>query len=176
MYIHVNMRVRNMSKSGPKLDLTGTGYCASFNFRRTARTVTRLYDLALEDSGVRSTQFTLLVGIAKNQPVAMGDLADVLMIDPTTLTRSLRLLEKEGLIKISRRSARRQRFLNLTRKGERALKRSLPAWRKAQGEFVSTVGAKYWNDLRNKLETLAHIAGDLEKLKAGRSAGSPIHS
>ena len=85
-----------MSKSGSKLDLTGTGYCASFNFRRTARAVTRLYDVALQDSGVRSTQFALLVGIAKNQPVAMGDLADVLMIDPTTLTRSLRLLQKEA--------------------------------------------------------------------------------
>jgi DNA-binding MarR family transcriptional regulator len=176
MYIHVKMRVRNMSKSGSTLDLTGTGYCASFNFRRTARAVTRLYDLALEDSGVRSTQFTLLVGIRKNQPVAMGDLADVLMIDPTTLTRSLRLLEKEGLIKISGRSARRQRFLNLTRKGEQTLKRSLPAWRKAHGQFVSTVGAKYWNDLRNELETLAHLAGDLEKLKVGSSARPPIHA
>jgi DNA-binding MarR family transcriptional regulator len=176
MHIHVKMSLRKMSKSGSKWDLTGTGYCASFNFRRAARAVTRLYDLALEDSGVRSTQFTLLVGIAKNQPVAMGDLAHVLMIDPTTLTRSLRLLEKEGLIKISGRSARRQRFLNLTQKGEQALKRSLPAWRKAHGQFVSAVGAKYWNDLRNELETLAHLAGDLEKLKVGGSARPPMHS
>jgi DNA-binding MarR family transcriptional regulator len=176
MYIHVKLRVRNMSKSGSKLDLTGTGFCASFNFRRTARAVTRLYDLALEDSGIRSTQFTLLVGIAKNQPVAMGDLADVLMIDPTTLTRSMRLLQKEGLIKISGRSARRQRFLNLTRKGERSLKRSLPAWRKAHGQFVSTVGSKYWNDLRHELETLAHLAVDLEKLKVDSSSRPPMHA
>jgi DNA-binding MarR family transcriptional regulator len=118
---------------------------------------------------MRSTQFTLLVGIAKNQPVAMGDLADVLVIDPTTLTRSLRLLEKDGLIKISGRSARRQRFLNLTPKGERALKRSVPAWRKAHAQFVSTVGSAYWNDLRNEIERLAHVAVDLEKLKAASS-------
>src|SRR5215467_6089531 len=33
-------------KSGPtqSLDLSGTGSCAAFNFRRTARAVTRLFD------------------------------------------------------------------------------------------------------------------------------------
>jgi DNA-binding MarR family transcriptional regulator len=138
------------------LDLTGTGYCASFNLRRTARAVTRAYDAVLQETGMRSTQFAILVSIAKNQPVSIGALADLLIIDPTTLTRSLGLLRKEGLISISNRSTRRQRFLTLTGKGERALARSLPAWRKAQERLVSTVGAEPWNDLRSKLEELAH--------------------
>src|SRR5215467_13882428 len=120
-----------MPRTG-NLDLTGTGYCASFNLRRTARAVTRAYDAALEETGMRSTQFTILVGIAKNQPVSIGSLAEVLVIDPTTLTRSLRLLAKEWRITISNRSIMRQRFLSLTHKGERALARSLPAWRKVQ--------------------------------------------
>ena len=153
-----------MKKAPSKLDLDGTGSCASFNFRRTARAVTRLFDLALQDAGVRSTQFTLLVGIAKNQPVAVGNLADVIMVDSTTLTRSLKLLQKEGLIKISGRAAKRQRFLHLTAKGERTLARSLPVWRKAQERFVATVGPKYWKDLRDDLENLAHVAAGLESL------------
>ena len=148
-----------------KLDLTGTGYCASFNFRRTARAVTRMYDIALQDSGIRSTQLTILVGIAKNQPVPIGALGDVLIIDPTTLTRSLRLLEKQGLIAISGRSTMRQRFLSITRKGERILARSLPAWRKIHKHFLSTVGSRYWTDLRHELEKVAHIAvADSKKL------------
>ena len=77
-----------------KLDLTGTGYCASLNFRRTARAVTRMYDTAMQESGVRSTQFAMLVAIAKIQPVAMGTLAEVLTIDRTTLTRSLQAAAK----------------------------------------------------------------------------------
>lgn len=139
------------------LDLTGTGYCASFNLRRTARAVTQVYDAALQQTGMRSTQFAILVGIAKKQPVSIGALAGVLIIDPTTLTRSLQRLQKEGLITISKRSAMRQRFVALTDKGERALAWSLPAWRKVQERFVSTVGAEQWNDLRNKLENLAHL-------------------
>ena len=139
-----------------KLDLTGTGYCASFNLRRTARAVTRAYDTALQETGMRSTQFAILVGIAKNQPVSIGALSEVLIIDSTTLTRSLRLLCKEGLITISNRSSMRQRFLALTERGERALARSLPAWRTVQERLVSTVGTEQWNDLRSKLESLAH--------------------
>ena len=144
-----------MHSDTSKLDLSGTGYCASFNFRRTARAVTRMYDMAMQESGIRSTQFTMLVGIAKNQPVSIGALADVLVIDRTTLTRSLRLLQKEGLIRISKRSVMRQRFLTLAPKGARALARSLPVWRKAQEQFVATVGSKHWIELRNELEKIA---------------------
>src|SRR5947208_4658694 len=111
MHIHVKDELQRMKKkNSTPLDLSGTGYCASFNFRRTARAVTQLYDAALQESGIRSTQFAILVGIAKNQPVSIGALAEVLIIDQTTLTRSLRLLQKEGLIKISERSTMRQRF------------------------------------------------------------------
>jgi len=152
-----------MKKYFSSLDLSGTGYCGSFNFRRTARAVTRLYDMALQKSGIRSTQFAILVGIAKNQPVSVGALGDLLVIDSTTLTRSLRLLKKEGLIAISNRAARRQRFLTITAKGEHMLARSLPAWRKAHERFVATIGSEYWLELRSELERLAHVAVGMEK-------------
>jgi len=152
-----------MKKYFSSLDLSGTGYCGSFNFRRTARAVTRLYDMALQESGIRSTQFAILVGIAKNQPVSVGALGDLLVIDSTTLTRSLRLLKKEGLIAISNRAARRQRFLTITAEGEHMLARSLPAWRKAHERFVATIGSEYWLELRNELERLAHVAVGMEK-------------
>jgi len=138
------------------LDLRGTGYCASLNFRRTARAVTRMYDTALQDSGVRSTQFAILVGIAKIQPVSMGQLADVLVIDRTTLTRSLRLLKKQRLVTISGRTTMRQRLLELTSEGEKALERSLPLWRAVHAQFVAEVGSDYWLNLRSELERLAH--------------------
>jgi DNA-binding MarR family transcriptional regulator len=137
------------------LDLSGTGYCASLNFRRTSRIVTRMYDTLMQESGVRSTQFAILVGIAKLQPVAMGTLAKVLMLDSSTLTRSLRLLQKERMIEISKRSQMRRRFLKLTHSGQKALQRSLPLWRAAHERFLAEVGADYWLKLRDELETIA---------------------
>jgi len=147
------------------LNLWGTGYCASLNFRRTARAITRMYDSAMQGSGVRSTQFAILVGVAKTQPVSMGKLADVLGLDPTTMTRSLRLLQKEKMITISRRAAMRQRFLELTPVGEKALARSLPLWRKIQEQFVSTVGTDYWTKLRSELEGLARNTATIASLQ-----------
>lgn len=146
----------------PPVDLTGTSSCASFNFRRTARAVTRLFDLAFQDCGLRSTQFTILVGIAKTQPTSISALAKLLIIDPTTLTRSLRRLNKEGLLVISDRSKMRQRFLTLTPNGEQVLARSLPAWRETQERFVQTIGAEYWINFRRELERLAHLTVELE--------------
>jgi DNA-binding MarR family transcriptional regulator len=144
-----------MTDTLANLDLTGTGYCASLNFRRTSRMLTRMYDTAMQDSGVRSTQFAILVGIAKLQPVAMGTLAKVLILDNSTLTRSLQLLRKEGMIEISKRAAMRQRFLKLTPSGDKALQRSLPLWRAVHARFVAAVGADYWLKLRTELETIA---------------------
>jgi len=165
-----------MKKTSYPLDLTGTGYCASLNFRRTARAVTRLYDLALQASGIRSTQFAILVGIAKKQPISIGALADMLGLDSTTLTRSLRLLEKEGLIGVSKRAEKRQRFLSVTDKGEQALARSVPAWRAAQERFVSTIGSEYWVELRSELEKLANVAANLEKPENSRKQSESVGS
>jgi len=145
-----------------QLDLHGTGYCASLNFRRTARAITQLYDRELSRAGIRSTQFTMLVAIAKIQPTPIRTLSSVLIIDPTTLTRSLRLIANDGLITISKRSSKRQRLVRLTPQGERALAKTLPVWRQVQRRFVDAVGSAYWINFRNDLERLAHVALDLD--------------
>jgi len=157
------------------MDLTGTGYCASFNFRRTARAVTSLFDEALQASGIRSTQFTILVGIAKSQPAAISAIAKVLVIDRTTLTRSLRLLQKEGFLSISERSRMRQRFVLLTPKGEKALALALPLWRKIQSHFIDAIGSEYWLNLRHELERLSLVATSLEAGENPSETASQSH-
>jgi DNA-binding MarR family transcriptional regulator len=149
----------------PPVDLQGTGYCASFNFRRTARAVTKLYDEALQPAGIRSTQFTILVAVLKVQPVAIGKLGEILVIDRSTLTRSLRLLQKDGFLTVSKRGEKRQRFVSVTPKGEEALARAIPAWREIQARFVNTIGDAHWRDLRNELERLAGVATGLESTR-----------
>jgi DNA-binding MarR family transcriptional regulator len=154
-----------------ELNLNGTGSCASFNFRRAARAVTSLYDRAFEPFGIRSTQFSILVGVAKTQPTSISALSELLVIDRSTLTRSLRLLKKQGLLTISARAEKRQRFLELTARGAQALRASLPAWREAQERFVQTLGPEYWANFRNELEKLAHVAVALERKQGDGDAG-----
>jgi DNA-binding MarR family transcriptional regulator len=173
MYMQVNDE-NGSPRRIPGLDLRGTGYCPNLNFRRTARAVTRLFDLAFQNSGVRSTQFTILVAVAKTQPSSISALSNVLLIDSTTLTRSLRLLQKEGWLSVSARSTKRQRFVNLTPLGQQVLARTVPLWRKAQEQFVDTVGRDYWLNLRSELERLAHVAVDLEKSPGDPKSGPTV--
>ena len=127
----------------PAMDLSGAEHCACLNFRKTARALTQLYDAGLQSSGIRATQFTLLVGIAKCEPVPIGCLAEVLILDRTTLSRS----------------ALRQRFVTLL-PGGRA--RSLPLWRETQRILVGQIGDKYWNSVEKQLKSLAATALALE--------------
>jgi DNA-binding MarR family transcriptional regulator len=152
------------------LDLWGTGSCAAFNFRRTARAVTRLYDLGLEPSGLRATQFAILTAIAKFQPVAISRVGEILVLDQTTLTRSLRLLKNQRYLEISPRSVRRQRFLTLTDSGVKALAIAVPLWRKVQVKFLAEMGGDSWPRMRHELERLAGMAVQLETLALKRTA------
>ena len=153
-----------MSKQlgGTGLDLSGLDYCVGFNSRKAARAVTKLYDLELAPSGMRSTQFAVLIAVADSQPVSIGDLAKTLSIDTTTLTRSLRLMRKQGLLTISERSTMRQRFVTLTSHGVRALEKSLPRWQKVQNRFVSAIGKEHWELLQQELARLSTVARKLQ--------------
>ena len=164
-----------MTEFLPDLDLTGTGHCASFNFRGAARAMTALFDHALQGSGIRSTQFTILTSIAKSQPVSVGKVSETLVMDATTLTRNLNLLRKQGLVTVSPRGTMRQRFVTLTAEGEKALARAVPLWREIQEKFVSQIGEDTWKKLRAELEDLSKLAVSLERTEVGsnQTADSP---
>ena len=149
--------------SGIKNDLSGSGTCVASNCRKAARAVTKLYNLALTPSGIRSTQFAILVGIAQSQPVSIGRLSDMLLIDTTTLTRGLRRMRRQGLLRISERSTMRQRFVTLTHEGARILDRSIPLWRRIQMRLVTAIGKARWQALQRELEQLSSLALRLER-------------
>jgi DNA-binding MarR family transcriptional regulator len=106
--------------------------CACFNLRKAARAVTQLYDQALRPTGLRSTQFTLLIAIRAHGPVPMTRLADEVIVDRTTMTRNLAILEKEGLVSIRHGDDQRVREVSLTARGRHALAGAHPYWKKAQ--------------------------------------------
>lgn len=140
------------------LDLTGTGACAAFNLKRASRAVTQAYDAALAASGVRSTQFAVLIATAKSQPVSIGELAGLTLSDSTTMTRSVRLMAREGLIDVPARGPKREKRVTLTAKGARALARALPHWRAAQARFVDAFGGAAWKGMQRDLERAARLA------------------
>jgi DNA-binding MarR family transcriptional regulator len=86
-----------------------------------SRAVTQLYDDALRPSGMRVTQFGILAAIARVGETNLRQLEDALAIDQTTLTRSLNLLERDGVISVPRTPDARVKAMWLTGTGRRVL-------------------------------------------------------
>ena len=119
--------------------------CAATSLRRATRAVTRLYDRELRESGLRSTQFTLLQALDIAGEVTQGRLGSILSLDSTTLTRSLQALVQEGWVKETRGDDRRERYLQLTPSGRRKYQEAKPAWRRAQNRLMKALG-RSWED------------------------------
>ena len=81
--------------------------CLCFNIRKAARAVTHLYDKFLRPAGRRATQFALLMAAKINGPVTLTRPAKITVMDRTTLTRNLVVLEKRGFITIEAGEDRR---------------------------------------------------------------------
>ena len=144
-----------------ELSLSGTGLCVCFQLRRASRAITQLFDAALQPSGIRSTQFTLLIAIAKRQPINISALGDLVAIDATTLSRSLRKVERMGLIKVVSGADRRERQVTLSAKGWRTLRVSVPYWRKVQEDVVSRLVGPGWREIQMQLEKIKQVSQQL---------------
>ena len=121
--------------------------CACANLRRAARVITRLSDAALRPSGLSVAQFTLLQALNTAPGMSQKQLASLLEIDSTTLTRTLEPLRRAGWLRSRAGDDRREVHLALTAAGKRAYRRALPYWERAQGEFVRALGKEDWNRL-----------------------------
>ncbi len=114
--------------------------CTCFNLRKAARAVTQLYDERLRQAGLRATQFTLLMALRGLGEMTLSGLAERAVMDRTTLTRNLKLLERRGLVRVRTGEDRRERRVSLTAKGEQALAEAFPRWDEAQAEMVDGLG------------------------------------
>lgn len=127
--------------------------CACLGLRKSARAATQLYDRLLEPSGVRATQFTLLVLLASvPSGKTLTEMAASLVMDRTTLTRNLKPLEKMSLITSVTPSDKRSRAFALTDKGWQTLERGLPLWEKAQEMLAKSTGEEDFENLIKELK------------------------
>jgi DNA-binding MarR family transcriptional regulator len=134
--------------------------CNCSSLRGAARAVSAAYDEALRPSGLRTTQFSILDKVAVLGEVSMGDLADLLAMDRSTLGRNLKPLEREKFLKISVGEDRRARIIATTASGRKRLEMAYPLWKAVQARFERKVGkreAKKILELTRSLVLVGHF-------------------
>jgi DNA-binding MarR family transcriptional regulator len=119
--------------------------CLAFRVRRLNRRVTRIYNAALRPHGLTIAQFTMLVALSMGRDFRAGDLARVLDLEKSTVSRNLkRLVEHRWAI-----SEGVERVLRLTATGRRLVSRAMPAWREAQREAAAAIDADLVQAIRS---------------------------
>ena len=123
---------RGLAEEGPE--------CVCFNIRKAARAITQLYDDVFRPTGLRATQLSILAVTNRLGPITVTRLAEATVTDRTTLTRNLRLLAQQRLVRITAGNDRREREVTLTDRGRAALAQAYPLWRKIQSEVAQGLG------------------------------------
>jgi len=140
--------------------------CTCMRLRKASRRMTQIYDHSLESAGMTVTQYGLLGHLARYDGIGIGALAEKLIMDPTTLTRNLRPLERRGYVSMKPdRRDKRSRCLHLTTSGRAAFETAKPAWVRAQRRIEEALGGSEAAALNVALDRV------LEKLADERRTG-----
>jgi DNA-binding MarR family transcriptional regulator len=133
--------------------------CYATAMRKASRRLTQLYDDALEQSGLRSTQLAILAELDRRstEPPTMAALANALVMDRSALGHNLRPLERDGLIALLEgKEDRRRRHVALTSQGEEKFREAKKLWQMAQERFLEVFGRTEGLRLRATLLGIAN--------------------
>lgn len=133
--------------------------CNCLALRQAARHVTQIYDTHLASTGLRTSQFSLLIKLQRLGPLTINALAKEMVMDRTTLGRAIRPLERDGLIKVEAGEDARTRRLALTTDGRTRLKAAVTKWKQAQKAFEYAYGVDDASALRVALQRVVEHAG-----------------
>lgn len=114
--------------------------CASINLRRFSRLVTNEYNEALRPTGLRTTQLAVLVAIGAAHKQSLTDIAEILSMDISTLTRSVAILEEKGLATCHAAGGRKKHVV-LTGEGHNTVLQAQRHWNTAQKNFSERIGS-----------------------------------
>ncbi len=117
------------------------GECLLRRARLLDRVLMGIYDHELRPFGLKATQLTLLVAIAKVGPVRRMDIGKRLHLEPSTLTRNLKIMLTNGWIhEIADGQDGRGLPVQITAQGRDLLNQIGPSWRKAQTRTEKFLG------------------------------------
>ncbi len=120
--------------------------------------MSRVYDAALGGAGMTTTQFAVLRTLDGGGAMPLSRLADLLVMDRTSLYRTIAPLARQGWVRIEAAPRGRTRIATLTTDGAAAMTAAVPAWEGAQGRIVAAFGPANWAALAGSLREITGVA------------------
>jgi len=127
--------------------------CIGSRMRRTSRALTAAYNDAFREAGIRSTQWPIFAALRVAGSMTLGELSEAVGADPSTISRNIRPLVRDGLVDLTDQGDGRKRHARLTPKGVATYNRAFQEWKKVQDEALRLLGDD-WGTMREKLVEL----------------------
>ncbi|WP_338452822.1 MarR family winged helix-turn-helix transcriptional regulator [Niallia oryzisoli] len=129
--------------------------CACANIRKAARIITQVYEKKMTPTGLKVTQYYMLVNIARHKKISISQLGDIMLLDQSTITRNVNILKKSGYVNIIRNiNDSRAKLVSITEIGLAKLEEATPVWLQIQEKVENDIGKEKYKDL---METLKMI-------------------
>ena len=138
--------------------------CLCLHVQRAARALARHFDDVFRPLEITSGQYSLLMSLNRPAPT-MGDTADFLAMDRTTLTAALKPLERRGLVRVAADAEdRRVKRLTLTPTGNAVLAKAYALWQQHHSAIEAGMASPSADAMRRGLVRM------VEKLERGNAA------
>ena len=129
--------------------------CFALRLKKASEDMMRYYTDVMEPCGVTPSQYIIIYRIQELEGASMKEVADALAIDKSTLARTIKPLEKKGLIYNQAPPNSHRYQLAVTEEGRRVLREGGQLWQGAQqhiADMLGEEGVKDYNALLNILK------------------------
>ncbi|QHI97138.1 MarR family transcriptional regulator [Xylophilus rhododendri] len=116
--------------------------CTNAKLRQLTRRVGQHFDAEVAQSGLKTTQYSLLTTIESHAAIRSVDLAALLHMTASTLSRNLHVLVDAGWVELGDGPDARSRLVRITEAGKAQRRAARVHWRRAQQSLVALLGAE----------------------------------
>lgn len=137
--------------------------CACANLRTVSGSLTQLYNQLLKPTGLKITQYYMLGNIYTSPDISISKLSEIMLLDQTTVTRNLNILNDSGYVQIKRAEQdSRTKVVTITELGYKKLNSATPIWIQVQEQIEGTIGKEEYMDLLEKLGELQKVIDEFK--------------
>ena len=113
--------------------------CVASQVRQLNRFVSKIYDDRLRPHGLKISQFTILVAIARLGEASPQIIGSILNLEKSTLSRGLERMIKQEWVEASYSNGKRIQTVALTEAGKKQILEASHSWSKAQEEVKQSI-------------------------------------
>ena len=125
----------------PRFDSIHPQHCVNAKLRRLHRLLDGIYQERMRPFGLIGSMLSIMFIIGKNPGINQKDIAEKLVLTPSTMSRDVKKLQKKGWVSIEKGSDSRASELYITDEGYELLEEVSPVWEDIQQKVTELLGA-----------------------------------